>query len=114
MTDVVVMAYPVQKLSAAVSVIPAPTFVKVTDIEGQVFRRPNPEIVIHFLRWIGIRRFPAGAREVGMARRQADLDAFDLSDVAVKHQLRALAEVGHASLPGPGLPNPAVFLHRLH
>ncbi len=114
MGDIVVMADPVQELSAAVGIVPAPVLVEVIQIEGQVFRGADPEFVVNFFRRLRVWRFAAGAGEITMALRQSDFDSFHFADVTVEHQLRALPEVGHAPLPGAGLPNATILFDGVH
>src|SRR5919197_1495081 len=74
-----VAADPVHQLPTAEVVVPAPVLVEAAGVERHPRRGADPEVVVHPLGRLRVGALGAGVLEVGVARRQPDLDAPDLA-----------------------------------
>src|SRR5262249_17776856 len=110
MSDVAMMADPIEQLPAAGVVVPTPMLVKTTLDVGHHFGGANPGIVIEFGRRLG--HAHKGRRRVlrlAVTFGKADFDMGDFSDEAAADDFRGLAEVRKRTLPGTGLPDAFIF-----
>lgn len=110
-SDVAVVADPVEELAAADVVVPAPVFVNACLNVRLHGGGANPHFVIEMCWRFGDLGFVARFCKVIVACGQADFDTGEFAKQAVAHDFGADAEIVLAALPGTGLPDALIFLH---
>src|SRR5258708_83155 len=109
MGDVAMMADPIEQLTAARVVVPAPILMETALDVRLPMRGAQPEIIIQLGRRLRWHHFLAGVRKVRVAGWKSDFDMGDLADQAVAYNFCRLAEGSLGTLPGAGLPDAFVL-----
>ena len=111
MRDVAVVPDPVQQLSAAGVVVPAPVIVDAGFDVGNFRGWPDPKVVVQLRRGLAHHPFLFKHPLVAVAGGKADFNTLDLADEPAAHNLGRFAELAALrALPGASLPNSFVFL----
>ena len=112
--DVAVVADPVEQLTAADVVIPAPVLVNAA-LDVILHRgRSDPHLIIKIGRRRGDAALVTRFGKVMVTGRKTDLDMREFADQAIAHDLGSDAEIVFTALPGAGLPDALILLHGSH